>query len=180
VSAVGEAGVGLARRVEASLVAVAALGPAIAAVPPLPDEVRLGHDEDAWGPREVLAHVAEAVAFWHGEVERVLAADRDGRVPGFGRPPLDAARVAIIARDHGLPASVLLGRLDREGVAAAVRIARLTADELARVGCHPAWGEMDVRAIVELTLAAHLEGHVEQLRALLGTGQERERPSPTG
>ncbi|MFH1474731.1 MAG: DinB family protein [Chloroflexota bacterium] len=162
-----EPGVALGRRVEAALAAVAALGPAIAAAPPLSAERRLGHNEDAWGPREVLAHLAEAVAFWHGEIERVLAADRDGHVPAFGRVPGDAARVAIIARDHGLPAAVLLARLDREGAAATVRIARLTPAELARVGRHPVWGEMTVGMIVERTLASHFEGHVEQLRALL-------------
>ncbi len=164
-----EASVGLARRVGASLAVIAALGPTIAATPPLTDDTRLGPDEDAWGPREVLAHATEAVAFWHGEIERVLAADPDGPIPAFGRVPDDAARVAIIARDHGLPAGVLLHRLGREGAAVAARIARLTPDELARVGRHPAWGEMLVGAIVERTLATHLEGHAEQLRRLLGS-----------
>ena len=165
-----EAGAGLARRVEASLTAIAALGSAIAVTPPLADEARFGPDEDAWGPREVLAHATEAVAFWHGEIERVLAADPDGPRPAFGRGPDDAARVAIIARDHDLPAGVLLDRLGREGAAVATRIARLTPRELARVGRHPAWGEMPVGALVERTLAAHLEGHAEQLRRLLGSG----------
>jgi len=161
--------VGLARRVGASLAVIAALGPTIAATPPLTDESRFGPDEDAWGPRELLAHAAEAVSFWHGEIERVLAADPDSPIPAFGRGPDDAARVAIIARDHGLPAGVLLDRLRREGAAVAARIARLTPGELARVGRHPAWGEMPVGAIVERTLAAHLEGHAEQLGRLLGS-----------
>jgi len=164
---VSEAGVGRARRVEASLAVIATLGTTIAASPPLPDDARVGPDEDAWGPREVLAHVTEAVAFWHGEIERVLAAP-DGTIPAFGRGPADGARVAIIARDHGLPADVLLTRLGREGTAVAARITRLTPDELARIGRHPAWGDMSVEEIVEATLATHLEGHIEQLRRLLG------------
>jgi hypothetical protein len=157
----------LARRLEASLAAIVALGPAIAATPPLPDDARLGPDEDAWGPREVIAHVAEAVAFWHGEIERVLAAEPDGPVPAFGRGPTDALRVALIARDHALPAQVLVERISREGAAVVARVARLTPAERARVGYHPAWDETSVEAIVEWALVAHLEGHVAQLRGLL-------------
>jgi hypothetical protein len=166
---VSVAGDGLGPRVETSLAVIAALGTAIAATLPLPDDARLGPDEDAWGAREVLAHATEAVAFWHGEIERVLAAEQDGPIPVFGRGPDDRARVVIIARDHGLPADVLLGRLGREGAAVAARITQLTSDELARVGHHPAWGDMSVGAIVERTLVTHLEGHVEQLRRLLGS-----------
>lgn len=165
-----ESGADLARRIEASIAAIHGLGPAIAAAPPLPPHARLGHDEDAWGPREVLAHATEAVGFWHAEIERVLAAAPDGPVPSFGRGPDDAARVEIIARDHDLPSAVLLGRLGREGGAAVARIARLTSDELARVGRHPTWGEITVGAIVERTLASHLEGHVDQLRGLIAAG----------
>ncbi len=165
-----DAAAALARRVEAALQAIAALGPAVAATPPLPEGARLAPDEDAWGPREVLAHVAEAVTFWQAEIERILAARPGPRnsAPAFGRAPDDALRVALIARDHGLPAAVLLARLERDGDAAVARIARLTPAELARVGRHPAWGEITVAGVVERTLASHLEGHAAQLRDSLG------------
>lgn len=160
----------LARRLETSLAAIVALGPAIATAPPLPDDAGLGPDEVEWGPREVIAHVAEAVSFWHGEIERVLAAASDGPVPAFGRGPTDELRVALIVRDHGLPAQVLVDRISREGAAVIARVARLTPAELERLGYHPAWDETSVEAIVEWALATHLEGHVEQLRSLLPEG----------
>jgi hypothetical protein len=166
---VSESGARLAGQIAVSIAAIHDRGSAIVAATPLPADARLGPDEDAWGPREVLAHVTEAVGFWHGEIERVLAADPDGPLPWFGRGPDDAARVAIIARDHDLPGEVLLGRLEREGDAAVARIARLTPDELARAGRHPSWGEMTVGEIVEHTLAKHLAGHVDQLRDLVAT-----------
>jgi hypothetical protein len=88
---------------------------------------------------------------------------------GDGLGPRVETSLAVIARDHGLPADVLLDRLGREGAAVAARITQLTSDELARVGHHAAWGDMSVGAIVERTLVTHLEGHVEQLRRLLGS-----------
>ena len=168
----------LAGRIGTSIAAIRNLGPAIAAATPLPADARLGPDEDAWGPREVLAHATEAVGFWHGEIERILAAGPDGPLPSFGRGPDDVARVAIIARDRDLPATVLLGRLAREGDAAVARIARLTPDELGRVGRHPAWGEMTVGEIIEATLASHLAGHVDQLRDLVATGSDTPPTAP--
>jgi hypothetical protein len=156
----------LAARIRAAVNAILALGDRIAAAPPLGDDASLGDGEDAWGPREVLAHVTEASAYWHGEIERILAGDAAAPVP-FGRTPGDLARVAILSRDRSLPARVLLARLDRETAAVTARIETLTPAELAREGLHPARGVMTVGEMIERTLASHFEGHVEQIRALL-------------
>ena len=56
------------------------------------------------GPREVLAHVAEMLPFWMGEIELILDAGADGEPLGFGRLEDDPMRVEIITRDRGFPA----------------------------------------------------------------------------
>jgi hypothetical protein len=157
----------MAARIAASIGAIAAASERIAARPPLPPDARIGHDEDAWGPREVLAHVGEAVPFWHGQIERALAADpAEGPAP-VGRAPTDASRLALIERDRALPVAFLVARLERDGTALADRVGRLSSPDLSRRCRHPAWGDMTLAAMIERTLAGHLEGHVEQLEAIL-------------
>jgi len=111
--------------------------------------------------------VTEATAYWHGEIERILAGDPGAPVP-FGRIPGDLARVAILARDRSLPATVLLGRLSREGGALVDRIATLSDTELDRAGLHPARGVMTVAEVIDRTLASHFEEHAAQIRAAIG------------
>jgi hypothetical protein len=157
----------LAGRIAAAIADISARAAAIAAAAPLAPGARIGPDEDAWGPREVLAHVAEAVPYWHGELERVLGGDdAAGPVP-FGRTPGDTTRAGSIERDRTLPALVLLDRLGRDSAAVTARIRRLEPAELDRVGRHPSWGDVTVAAMLERSLAGHLEGHVQQLDVLL-------------
>jgi hypothetical protein len=52
--------------------------------------------EAEWGPPEVLAHVAEMVPYWQGEIERVLAGPQEP-VP-FGRIASDPLRIGILER----------------------------------------------------------------------------------
>jgi DinB superfamily len=176
----GSHGAALAGRVRVAVDAILALGPAIAATPPLGESAKLGDGEDTWGPREVLAHVTEATAYWHGEIERILAGDLEGPgEPGgpgdpaapvpFGRTPNDVARVAILARDRTLPATVLLARLSRDGAMLTDRIATLSDAELDRAGLHPTRGPMTVASVIETTLASHFEGHAAQIRAAVGS-----------
>ena len=157
----------LAGRVRAAVEAIIALGATIEAAPPLGPDARLGDAEDAWGPREVLAHVTEAAAYWHGEIERILAGDPASPV-AFGRLPSDMARVAILSRDRTLPAAVLLARLGREGAAVADRIGALTDQELDRTGVHPRRGPQTVADLIDWGLASHFEGHAAQIRDAAG------------
>ena len=172
----GSRGAVLAGRVRAAVDAILTLGPAIAATPPLGESANLGDGEDTWGPREVLAHVTEATAYWHGEIERILAGDPgEPGGPGepaapvpFGRTPNDVARVAILARDRTLPATVLMARLSRDGAMLTDRIATLSDAELDRAGLHPTRGPMTVASVIDMTLASHFEGHAAQIRAAVG------------
>ena len=61
--------------------------------------------EAEWGPVEVLAHVAEMIPFWQGEMERIIVGVAGGAaepIP-FGRVATDTVRLAVLERDRTLP-----------------------------------------------------------------------------
>jgi len=123
-------------------------------------------DEARWGPPEVLAHVAEMLPYWLGEVERILAGPPDP-VP-FGRVGTDPVRITIIGRDRSLPIRELYTRVN-DGIARwNNRLRTLTPAQLEKVGLHPRLGEMTVAAIAERQVVRHLAEHVVQLEELLG------------
>jgi hypothetical protein len=132
--------------------------------------------EAAWGPREVLAHVAEMLPFWLGEMERVIDGDGTSAVP-FGRVAEDAVRIGLIARDRTLPLRVLFGRVDTGLLDWVERLGTLTDDERSRVGVHPRLGEMAAPAILERFVLGHAEDHVAQLEEILASaGGARAHP----
>jgi hypothetical protein len=143
------------------------LGPRIAAREPWPLASAFGTEPEAsWGPREVLAHVAEMLPFWLGELERVV----DGPGPGptaFGRVAADPVRIGLIGRERTLPLRVLLGRVDVGLRDWSSRLAALSSDERARLGVHPRLGEMAAGAIPERFVIGHAEDHIAQLEAIL-------------
>jgi hypothetical protein len=159
----------LAARLERASEQMVELGPAIAAGEPwaLSDVVGPG-PESSWGPREVLAHVAEMLPYWMGEIELILDAGNDGEPQGFGRLEDDPARVAIISRDRQFPARELLARVDAEARRIARRYRALGDEDAATLGRHVTRGDLAVSDIAERLMVGHLEGHVTQLRETLG------------
>src|SRR5690349_8027612 len=106
----------LANRIDAGLEAFLELGPKLAAGEPWGiDGVVAPGPESSWGPREVLAHVAEMLPFWLGEIELILDAGGGAEPLRFGRLEADDIRVAIITRDRMFPARELLSRVESEG-----------------------------------------------------------------
>ena len=88
---------GLLDRLDHAGRALAALEPAVRAGEPWPLSASIGVEPEAhWGPPEVLAHLAEMLPFWLGEIERVLAGSPEP-VP-FGRVASNEIRVAVIER----------------------------------------------------------------------------------
>lgn len=161
----------LADRLESAAVELAALrGPIEAGEPwPLTDVYGPG-PESRWGPREVLAHVAEMLPYWMGEIERILDG-REGEPVPFGRTEVDPVRVEIIGRDRTMPARELLSRIASEARRVSTRLRGLAAADAAREGIHPTRGALRVGEIVESFQVGHLEGHVHQLRESLGAGR---------
>jgi hypothetical protein len=103
--------------------------------------------------------------YWLGEVERVLA---DQSVPAaFGRQADDVLRIGVIGRDRTLPVGELYARIDAAIDRWTRRLQELDDRDLARLGIHPALGEMGVGEIIDRMLCGHLEDHVKQLLAIL-------------
>lgn len=166
----------LADRLDAAAVAMRELAPAVAAGEPWPlTDVYGPGPESAWGPREVLAHVAEMLPYWMGEIELILDAavranDVGGgpaggsELPAFGRLEDDPARVQIIGRDRRFPGRELLARIDVEAVRVAGRFRELSDADAGYLGRHPTRGDLTVSAIAEVLMVRHVEGHVTQLQ----------------
>lgn len=162
----------LADRLDAAVTAMTELGPAIAAGEPWAlTEVYGPGPESLWGPREVLAHVAEMLPYWLGEIELIVDAGVDEagvaagtEPPGFGRLEDDPIRVQIIGRDRAFPGRELLGRVEAEGRRVARRFRVLTDAETGRVGRHVTRGNLAIGDIAERLIVGHIEGHVAQLR----------------
>jgi hypothetical protein len=153
-------------RLEAARQAMRALRPDVENREPWPLSRAYGVEpESDWGPKEVLAHVAEMIPFWLGQIERVTA-DRDEPVP-FGRVTSDPVRIQRIGRDRTMPAAELFERIDGAAALAAARLATLSPRESGRRGTHPRFGEMTVDAIAGRFVIGHLEEHVEQLTEIL-------------
>ena len=129
-----------------------------------------GGGEGEWGPTEVLAHVAEMLQFWLGEMERVIVG-ADGRGGSgqaiFGRTAGDSLRAMTVVRDSTLPVRELYDRIASVLGRYRGRIPELTEAQIQRRGLHPIRGEMSVPQLLELLAVAHLEGHAEQLNHAL-------------
>ena len=154
-------------RLGASRRAYNALRPRVADGEPWPLAVTFGTEPEAsWGPREVLAHVAEMLPYWLGELERIV--DGDGSTPvSFGRTAEDPIRIGMIERERTLPLRVLFARID-DGLAAwEARLDTLTDGERARLGLHTRLGELVVDDLAERFVVGHAEDHVAQLEAIL-------------
>ena len=140
---------------------------------PWPLAARFDHDPEAsWGPMELLAHVAEMLPYWLGEVERILAGPPEP-IP-FGRVGSDPVRIALIGRDRALPTGELYARIDSWVERWGHRLASLTPAQRAKVGLHPRLGEMTIEGIAERMVVNHLAEHVDQLESIL---DDRSQPA---
>lgn len=174
----------LADRLDAAADEMTDLGPAIAAGEPWPlTDVYGPGPESAWGPREVLAHAAEMIPYWLGEIELIVDAgiesggadapssDNAPAGPSFGRLEDDPIRVQLIGRDRAFPARELLGRIDVEARRAAARFRALDGRESGYVGRHLTRGDLTVADIAERLIVGHIEGHVTQLRDIVAAAR---------
>jgi hypothetical protein len=163
----------LLQRMHEGAARLATTRPGVVAGAPWPLAARFDDAPEAeWGPPEVLAHVAEMIPFWQGEMERILAgpsSGADGPVR-FGRLATDTNRLGILERDRSLPPAELYDRIDAALERFGRRLATLTPDELDRQGVHPRRGEMTVADIADTFVVSHLADHAVQLEGILGLG----------
>jgi hypothetical protein len=97
-----------------------------------------------------------------------VLAGGDGAAVPFGRTATDPDRLGRIAEDRLRPAGELLDGIDAGLVTALGFVTERTHADLARVGLHPARGEVTVGDSLERFVVGHLEDHVDQLRTILG------------
>jgi hypothetical protein len=158
-------------RVAAVRAAYAGLQPRVTAGDPWPLASAFGTEPEAsWGPREVLAHLAEMLPYWLGELERVVDGIPGGGAKPFGRVADEPHRLGSLERDRTFPLRVLFGRIDASLRAWEDRLGSLTDDDRARVGVHPRLGEMPATDILERFVVGHAEDHVAQLEGILADG----------
>jgi hypothetical protein len=156
----------LIQRLEASRTALAGLRAAVERREPWPLSEHFGTEPEAdWGPREVLAHVAEMVPYWLAQFESIIAGPSEP-VP-FGRVATDPERIDRIGRDRALRAGELFDRIDGALAVVADRVRQFDLTERARRGLHPRLGEITIEASVERFLVGHLEEHVRQLEEIV-------------
>jgi hypothetical protein len=149
-------------RMTSAAAAIDALRGPIQARQPWPMGPVTGDGPEAeWGPPEVLAHTAEMLQYWLGEMERVLAGSPEP-VP-FGRIASDPLRTLTIERDRTLPTGELINRIQSTVGRYAARMPQLSAEDWARRGLHPRLGEMTVAAMLERFVVTHLDEHAIQL-----------------
>jgi DinB superfamily len=156
----------LIRRIERAVTDLKGRRSAIEAGEPWPLSERFGTEPEAsWGPRETLAHIAEMLPFWLGEIERILAGS--GEPAPFGRVATNELRIGVIERDRSLPLRELFGRIEADAGRLTRRLAELSPAEAERMGAHPARGNLTVAQSAERFVAAHLEEHVAQIAGIL-------------
>lgn len=136
---------------------------------PWPLAERFDHaPEAAWGPREILAHLAEMLPYWLGEAERLI--DMTNGPEPFGRDATNSVRLAIIERDRTLP----MRELEARAAAGIERWQRrwpeLDESARSRRGLHPALGEISVTDVANRFVARHLQDHLGQLAESVGGG----------
>ena len=149
-------------RMTTAATAIDALRGPIEMGPPWPVRAVEGEGPEAeWGAPEVLAHVAEMLQYWLGEVERVLAGAPEP-VP-FGRIASDPLRTLTIERDRSLPAGELINRIQSAVARQVVRLPQLSPADWDKRGLHSRLGEMTVEAMLPRFVAGHLEEHAAQL-----------------
>jgi len=141
---------------------------------PWPDVPVASDDpESGWGPPEVLAHVAEMLGYWLGQMEAVIAGAEEP-VP-MGRQTTDPQRARAIEDGRLLPTSELLGQI-RVGIGGYVaRLPQLTAADWDKRGMHPRLGEMTVAAMLDRFVISHVDEHAAQIEATLKRAAERSR-----
>jgi hypothetical protein len=158
-------------RLQATRDAYAGLQSKVAAGEPWPLATAFGTEpEAAWGPRELLAHVAEMLPYWLGELERIVDGGPGDEPVPFGRVADDPVRIGFIGRDRTLPLRVLFARIDTGLRDWSERLPTLTDEDAGRLGRHPRLGDMPAAGVAERFVIGHAEEHVTQLQGILAQG----------
>jgi threonine dehydratase len=123
---------------------------------------------ERWEAGQVWAHLAEFPAFWHGQIQGIVAAQDRAAAgpPPFGRLKTDPGRTDPIERERRTAPSDLLARVTSQIADLSATLNELPVAAWAATGLHPTLGEMSMPAILERFVLGHLEEHADQLDGL--------------
>ena len=115
-----------------------------------------------WTPMEDLAHVAEMLGYWSGEI------DRFQRQPGasFGRVATNPERLRFIETHAYDTLEQITTLLDQNQATALDLLRRLRPADLEITGQHVKFGAQTVRQALQQWLIEHLAEHVAQFKAV--------------
>jgi hypothetical protein len=120
---------------------------------------------ERWEAAQVWAHMAEFVAFWQAELEKVVDHYAGAPVP-FGRTKDDPERIGAIEEGRHVPIAELMARVHGEIEVTRRYLPTLSTAQWSSVGLHSRRGEMTVPQMVERFTVSHLEEHADQLDGL--------------
>ena len=120
---------------------------------------------ERWEAAQVWAHMAEFVAYWQAQLEKVVDGYSGTPVP-FGRMKDDPGRIGGIEAGRHTPIRQLMEQVHDEISVTRRYLPTLTHEQWQSVGLHPRRGEMQPAQMVEVFMLDHLEEHADQLDGL--------------
>jgi hypothetical protein len=120
---------------------------------------------ERWEAAQVWAHMAEFVAYWQAQLEKVIDNYNGSPVP-FGRLKDDPARIGGIEEGRHNAIAQLMAQVHDEIQVTRRYLPTLSDEQWQSVGLHPTRGEMLPEKMVEVFFLNHLEEHADQLDGL--------------
>lgn len=120
---------------------------------------------ERWEATQVWAHMAEFVAYWQSQLEKVIDNYSGTPVP-FGRLKDDAGRIGGIEEGRHESIANLMEQVHDEIQVTRGYLPTLSDEQWQAVGLHPTRGELQPERMVEIFMLNHLEEHADQLDSL--------------
>ncbi|MFB6800666.1 DinB family protein [Peribacillus butanolivorans] len=125
--------------------------------------IRCNPTEEEWSIMQILSHIAEAIPYWLGEVETVVA------TPGskWGRGLQDPARLAAVTHTEKLSVDEVLKQVDELKNKVESGLGKLDEETLSKESPHrnfAKFGNKPVSYIVDHFIDDHVSGHYDQIK----------------
>jgi len=125
--------------------------------------IRFKPADDEWSIMQILSHLAEAIPYWLGEVENVIA------VPGskWGRGLQDPARLAAVTDTDKLAVDDVMKQVEELKYKVESSLGNLDEETLSKESPHrnfAKFGNKPVSYIVDHFIDEHILGHYDQIK----------------
>ncbi|CAH0226293.1 hypothetical protein SRABI96_02541 [Peribacillus sp. Bi96] len=127
------------------------------------ETIRRNPTEDEWSIMQILSHLAEAIPYWLGEVETVVA------TPGskWGRGLQDPARLAAVTDTEQLSVDDVFRQVEELKYKVESVLGELDEETLSKESPHrnfAKFGNKPVSYIVDHFIDEHVSGHYGQIK----------------